>query len=327
MTVRMYIDPDFDLEMRLLQGYRAVEVFEGHGTRPGSRTPWLLVFDVCGCACRLGEMESVLERALVLCTQCERPAKGGDDPRRPLPCRAASVLHRSRRRSIAAAQSSSERRQSRAQGGGSGSPLCASRPRRGEFDEAQELRRSQPTHNRRARARAPRRGIHVRRLRRSCSPAISRRPSESCAEAIRSSSSSESGRSSRPSRRCSPGCSASRSGSTRPSRYAIDQCTSRLCVRTWLRRCIWRSAAGQGRWRHGARPLRPSSLRARRSSSQTGTDWLDLHADALTDLADVFRAAREAAGCQGAHGACHRSLRAKGQHRCRPENARRARSA
>ena len=65
MTVRMFIDPDFDLEDALAEGYRAVEVFEAAQDEAGLANAWLKMSDVWYMRLRLGEMESVLERALV----------------------------------------------------------------------------------------------------------------------------------------------------------------------------------------------------------------------------------------------------------------------
>ena len=64
-TLLTSIDPDFDLDDALAQAHRAVGVFERVGDEAGLAKAWLLVAAVCWVRVRLAEMEEVLERALV----------------------------------------------------------------------------------------------------------------------------------------------------------------------------------------------------------------------------------------------------------------------
>jgi class 3 adenylate cyclase/tetratricopeptide (TPR) repeat protein len=63
--VRMYVEPEYDLADARALAHQAVEIFEQAGDQLGLARAWRLVADVLFFYCRLAEMEDVLERALV----------------------------------------------------------------------------------------------------------------------------------------------------------------------------------------------------------------------------------------------------------------------
>ena len=139
MTVRMYIDPDFDLEDALAEGYRAVEVFEAAQDETGLANAWLKMFDVWWMRLRLGEAESVLERALVY-------ARNAGDQRKVAAilgslCRVAQIgptpADEGIRRCRAILEEEPENLLLRAE---VQEVLCVLLAERGEFEEARESR-------------------------------------------------------------------------------------------------------------------------------------------------------------------------------------------
>jgi class 3 adenylate cyclase/tetratricopeptide (TPR) repeat protein len=62
--VRMYVEPEYELAEALALAHRAVGIFERAGDELGLARAWRLVADVHFFYCRLAEMEKVLERAL-----------------------------------------------------------------------------------------------------------------------------------------------------------------------------------------------------------------------------------------------------------------------
>jgi class 3 adenylate cyclase/tetratricopeptide (TPR) repeat protein len=77
-VLRMFIEPDFDLDGALALAHRAVEIFEQAGDELGLAKAWWLVADVCWARLRLGEMEEVLERALVHAERAQAPREVSD---------------------------------------------------------------------------------------------------------------------------------------------------------------------------------------------------------------------------------------------------------
>ena len=65
MSVRTIIDPDLDLDDVLAQAHEAAEIFGQAGDEPGLARAWLLVVEVYWFRLRLADMEDALERALV----------------------------------------------------------------------------------------------------------------------------------------------------------------------------------------------------------------------------------------------------------------------
>ncbi len=135
----MYIDPDFDLEDALAEGYRAVEVFEAAQDETGLANAWLKMFDVWWMRLRLGEAESVLERALVY-------ARNAGDQRKVAAilgslCRVAQIgptpADEGIRRCRAILEEEPENLLLRAE---VQEVLCVLLAERGEFEEARESR-------------------------------------------------------------------------------------------------------------------------------------------------------------------------------------------
>ena len=140
MTVRMFIDPDFDIEDALAEGYRAVEVFEAAQDEAGLANAWLLVSGVLWMRLRLGEMESVLERALV-------HARNAGDQRKVATilgslCRVAQLGPTPVEEAIRRCREILEDADNLLLKGEVQEVLCVLLAAHGEFDEAEELRRS-----------------------------------------------------------------------------------------------------------------------------------------------------------------------------------------
>ena len=283
MTVRMYIDPDFDLEDALAEGYRAVEVFEAAQDEAGLANAWLKMFDVWWMRLRLGEAESVLERALV-------HARNAGDQRKVATilgslCRVAQLGPTPVEEAIHRCRAILEEADNLVLKAEVQEVLCVLLAARGEFDEAKELRSS-------SRRIIDELGLGLlgggsmfgaymevlagdlaaaeRELRGSYSQL------EQLGErAFLSTIAAMLGR---------VLCEQERFDEAEP--YAVISAETAL-PEDLASQVIWRGAQARVQ---ASRGEAGSETLAREAIELAGrTDWIDLRADALTDLADVFR--------------------------------------
>ena len=283
MTVRMFIDPDFDLEDALAEGYRAVEVFEAAQDEAGLANAWLKMSDVWYMRLRLGEMETVLERALV-------HARNAGDQRKVATilgslCRVAQLGPTPVEEAIHRCRAILEEADNLMLKAEVQEVLCVLLAARGEFEEAKELRSS-------SRRIIDELGLGLlgggsmfaaymevlagdlaaaeRELRGSYSQL------EQLGErAFLSTIAAMLGR---------VLCEQGRFDEAEP--YAVISAETAL-PEDLASQVIWRGAQARVL---AARGEASSETLARESVELAGrSDWIDLHADALTDLADVFR--------------------------------------
>ncbi len=137
--LRMLVDPDLDLDEAIAQARRAADVFEAAGDEQGLARAWLLVAEVYWFRLRLADMQDVLERALV-------HARNARDQRKVIEilgslCRVAQIgptpVDEGIRRCRAILEEEPENLMLRAEIQELLSVLLAER---GDFDEAHELR-------------------------------------------------------------------------------------------------------------------------------------------------------------------------------------------